>query len=88
VTRVALLLESSLVALAGLGIGVTLGLLLARNLFLANFSEQYQTSFTMRVPWSELGLMVGATYLVALTATAIPAVLAGRIPPAEALLDR
>ena len=65
-----------------------LGLLLARNLFLADFFEQYQTGLTMEVPWRELGYVVAATYLASLAATLIPARLAGRVPPAEALMDR
>ncbi|MGH2344882.1 MAG: ABC transporter permease, partial [Chloroflexota bacterium] len=88
VIRLAFLLESSMVALAGLGIGVALGLLLARNLFLADFFEQYQTGLTMRVPWEELGLIVVATYLAAMLATFLPAVFAGRVSPVEALIDR
>jgi putative ABC transport system permease protein len=88
IIRLAILLESSAIALAGLGIGVVLGLLLARNLFLADFFEQYQTGLTMEVPWRELALVAGATYAIALLATMLPARLAGRVSPAEALLDR
>jgi ABC-type lipoprotein release transport system permease subunit len=65
-----------------------LGLLLARNLFLADFFEQYQTGLTMRVPWVELGAIVLATYLAAMLATFLPAVFAGRVSPVEALMDR
>jgi putative ABC transport system permease protein len=86
--RAAILIESSAIALAGLAIGVTLGLLLAQNLFLADFFEQYQTGLTMEVPWSELALIGGLTYAVAMLATLLPARLAGKISPAEALLDR
>lgn len=86
--RAAILIESSAIALAGLAIGVTLGLLLARNLFLADFFEQYQTGLTMEVPWGELLLIAGITYGVAMLATLLPARLAGKISPAEALLDR
>ena len=88
VIRLAFVLESSAIALAGLGIGVTLGLLLARNLFLADFFEQYQTGLTMQVPWRELSYVVAFTYLASLAATLIPAHLAGHVPPAEALMDR
>ena len=88
VIRLVFLLESSMVALAGLGIGVALGLLLARNLFLADFFEQYQTGLTMRVPWLELGLIVLGTYAASMLATVLPAVLAGRVSPVEALMDR
>jgi ABC-type lipoprotein release transport system permease subunit len=63
-------------------------LLLARNLFLADFFEQYQTGLTMRVPWVELGEIVLATYLATMLATLLPAVLAGRVSPVEALMDR
>jgi putative ABC transport system permease protein len=86
--RAAILIESSAIALAGLAIGVTLGLLLAQNLFLADFFEQYQTGLTMEVPWGELALIGCLTYGVAMLATLLPARLAGRISPAEALLDR
>lgn len=67
---------------------MSLGLLLARNLFLADFFEQYQTGLTMQVPWRELGYVVAFTYVASLVATLVPARLTGRVPPAEALMDR
>ena len=39
----------------------------------------------MQVPWGDLGLIVGVTYLAAMLSTLV---LAGCVSPAEALLDR
>jgi putative ABC transport system permease protein len=77
------LLEVSLVAWLGAGVGTALALLLARNIvdFLAvNFHELRVT-----VPWTQVGLIALVAYAVAMAATFWPASQAGRITPAEAL---
>ncbi len=72
---------------AGLGvvIGGALGLVLSKNLFDANFFEQYRTGLTFAIPWTLLAI-IGASALVATAlATVLPAWQASRIAPAEAL---
>jgi putative ABC transport system permease protein len=66
-------------------LGVTLGLILARNIFAVNFFERYQTGLTFSVPWGELGIIVGVAVLASLAAALLPAWQAGRVPPVEAL---
>ena len=46
----AFLLESFLVGALGNCIGIELGLLLARNIFAANFFEQFNTGLTFGIP--------------------------------------
>jgi putative ABC transport system permease protein len=77
--------ESLLVALLGSLVGVVLGLLLARNMFAANFFERYQTGLTFVIPWGALALLVGLALLASLLAALLPAWQAGRVPPIEAL---
>lgn len=81
----AFLCESFLVGIVGSLSGVTLGLILARNIFAVNFFEQFHTGLTFSIPWSELGLIVGIALLAALLAALLPAWQAGRVTPTEAL---
>ncbi|MBX5451560.1 ABC transporter permease [Thermogemmatispora sp.] len=83
--RGAFLGESLLVAILGSLIGLVLGLLLARNLFAANFFERYQTSLVFVIPWGHLALIVGIALGAALLAALLPAWQAGRVTPIEAL---
>jgi len=81
----AFLTEALFTAVLGLVIGGLLGLVLSRNLFAANFFEQYRTGLSFVIPWSTLGLLSGAILLATLLMTALPAWQASRISPAEAL---
>jgi putative ABC transport system permease protein len=81
----AFLCESFFVGCIGSLLGVTLGLILARNIFAVNFFERYQTGLTFSVPWGELGIIVGVAVLASLAAALLPAWQAGRVPPVEAL---
>ncbi|WP_376797630.1 FtsX-like permease family protein [Thermogemmatispora sp.] len=83
--RGAFLGESVLVAVLGSLIGLALGLLLARNLFAANFFERYQTGLVFVVPWGQLALIVGIALAASLLAALLPAWQAGRVTPIEAL---
>nr|BBH93709.1 hypothetical protein KTA_19080 [Thermogemmatispora argillosa] len=83
--RGAFLGESLLVAVLGSLIGLVLGLLLARNLFAANFFERYQTGLVFVIPWGHLALIVGIALGAALLAALLPAWQAGRVTPIEAL---
>jgi putative ABC transport system permease protein len=81
----AFLLESFLVGAIGSILGIVLGVVLARNVFAANFFEQYQTGLTFAVPWEQLGIIVGVALLAAFLGAVLPSWQAGRITPAEAL---
>ncbi len=79
------LCESFLVGVFGSLLGVTLGLLLSRNIFAANFFEQYHTGLIFSVPWQGLSLIVGVALLASFLGALLPAWQAGRVSPAEAI---
>lgn len=79
------LLESFLVGAVGSILGIILGVLLAHNIFAANFFEQYQTGLTFTIPWDQLGIIVGVALLASFLGAILPSWQAGKIAPAEAL---
>ena len=81
----AFLLESFLIGAVGGILGCILGLILARNIFAANFFEQYQTGLFFSIPWQELVLIIAVSFLASFLGAILPAWQAGRIAPAEAL---
>ncbi|GAC1392346.1 MAG: hypothetical protein NVS4B11_27200 [Ktedonobacteraceae bacterium] len=81
----AFLLESFLVGALGSVLGILLGVLLARNIFAANFFEQFQTGLTFSIPWDQLGIIVGVALLAAFLGALLPSWQAGKVTPAEAL---
>jgi putative ABC transport system permease protein len=81
----AFLLESFLIGTAGSLLGIALGLLLARNIFAANFFEQYQTGLAFSIPYPQLALIVVISLLASFLGAILPAWQAGRVAPAEAL---
>lgn len=81
----AFLLESFLVGALGSVVGCVLGLVLARNIFAANFFEQYQTGLAFVIPWQQIELIIGVALLASFLGAILPAWQAGRIAPAEAL---
>jgi len=83
--QAAFLCESFLVGCIGSLLGVTLGLILSRNIFAVNFFERYQTGLTFSIPWGELELIVVVAMLASLLAALLPAWQAGRVTPIEAL---
>ncbi len=83
--QVSFLLEFLLVGVVGTLIGLALGLLLCRNVFAANFFEQYQTGLGFVVPWGELGVITVCAFAASLLAAFLPAWQAGRVAPADAL---
>jgi putative ABC transport system permease protein len=83
--QLSFLLEFLLVGIAGTYIGMSLGLVLCRNVFAANFFEQYQTGITLLVPWQELGVIALCAGVASLLAAFLPAWQAGRVSPADAL---
>jgi putative ABC transport system permease protein len=81
--RLAFLIESSFVALLGIGLGVALGAALSVGI-VDSFEEQI-SGIRYTVPWSTLGIIVGLAYFASLLTTFLPASQASRVYPAEAL---
>jgi putative ABC transport system permease protein len=81
--RLAFLIESSFVALLGIGLGVALGAALSVGI-VDSFEEQI-SGISYTVPWSTLGVIVGLAYFASLLTTLLPASQASRVYPAEAL---
>jgi putative ABC transport system permease protein len=81
--RLAFLIESSFVALLGIGLGVALGAALSVGI-VDSFAEQI-SGIRYTVPWGTLGVIVGLAYLASLLTTFLPARQASKIYPAEAL---
>jgi len=77
------MLETGFVVVLGLASGMTMGILLARNLFRSGEVGEVDVAFL--VPWPLLAVVFVATITVSLAMTWIPARQAGRIAPAEAL---
>jgi len=78
------LLESSFIALTGIGVGASVGTLLGEALV----STSYETLADGRlfgIPWAALGLIILIAYGSSLLTTILPALQASRIYPAEAL---
>jgi putative ABC transport system permease protein len=81
--RLAFLIESSFVALLGIGLGVALGAALSVGI-VDSFAEQIP-GIRYTVPWGTLGVIVGLSYVAALLTTFLPARQASQVYPAEAL---
>jgi putative ABC transport system permease protein len=80
----ALVLESSFIALAGLLIGAGTGLLLG-NSMVSTFFTDITPNTHFSLPWGQIGAILLVAYLFALLTTIVPAYQAARIYPAEAL---
>jgi putative ABC transport system permease protein len=83
--QLSFLLESSFVALTSIIVGTTLGLIVAHNVISDSASTPSWQNLTFDVPWTNLVIIFGVVYVVALATTWLPAVRASRIYPAEAL---
>ncbi|HLL98999.1 MAG TPA: FtsX-like permease family protein, partial [Rubrobacteraceae bacterium] len=81
--RLVFLIESSFIALLGIGFGVTLGLGFSGTLI--DNIQQNIPSLEYRVPWQALLLVIFVGYAASLLTTYLPARRASRIYPAEAL---
>jgi len=79
----AFLLESSFVALLGIGLGVGLAMALAPQIVreMANELEGLE----MTIPWAQIVITAVVAYVAALVTTYLPARQASRVYPAEAL---
>jgi ABC-type antimicrobial peptide transport system permease subunit len=72
------LFELVVLGLIGLAIGVVNGLLIS-----VGFANMMDTA--LLIPWQEIGLYLSIIVLIAIGSGSIPAIVASRIPPAEAL---
>jgi putative ABC transport system permease protein len=84
VVRRAFLLESSFVALEGILLGTALSIVTSYLLF-RNDDDLQASGVPFPIPWMNITLLVAATALASLAATAWPARQAARIRPAVAL---
>lgn len=76
----AFLLEYSYVALLGIAIGTTLGILI-----IYNAAQAAEGILAFSVPWANIALVVGVAYGLTVLATLGPSLKAARLPPAEAV---
>jgi len=77
------LIESSFVALLGIGLGAGLALIPAHQMITDMAAEI--PGLTFQVPWTEIVSISGLAYAMCLLATWFPAIQASQITPAEAL---
>jgi putative ABC transport system permease protein len=77
------LIESSFIALLGIGVGVALGLGFSGTL-IDNISQNIP-GLEYRVPWGALLLVIFVGYAASLLTTFLPARQASKVYPAEAL---
>ena len=77
-------LESSFIALAGIAIGVVLGLAISYNL-LASPEFTGGTDIDFQVPWARLAVILAISYGASALMTLLPARAASRVAVAEAL---
>ena len=81
--QLSFLLESSFIALAGVGIGVALGSIVAYNIVDAIGDEIEGIRFG--IPWLQIVIIIVVTYFFSMITTWWPARQASNTPPAEAL---
>ncbi len=81
--RLVFLIESSFIALLGIGVGVALGFGFSGTL-IWNIGQNIP-GLEYTVPWSALALVVVVGYVASLATTYLPARRASRVYPAEAL---
>jgi putative ABC transport system permease protein len=77
------LIESSFVALLGIGLGAGLALIPASQMITDMAAEI--PGLTFQVPWTEIIVVSGLAYAMSLLTTWLPALQASQITPAEAL---
>jgi putative ABC transport system permease protein len=78
------LLESSFIALSGIVVGVTAGVILGQNM-VGIFFSALSGDQLFQTPWLAIGGIVLFAYVASLLTTVFPAYQAARIFPAEAL---
>jgi ABC-type antimicrobial peptide transport system permease subunit len=81
--QAAFLLESSIVALLGILIGTVLAL--ASSYQVLDSLKETIEGLEFQMPWVEVGIIAGVSWIASLLMTIIPAWQASKIYPAEAL---
>jgi len=81
--QLSFLLESSIVALLGILIGVVLALLLSYNVI--DFLKEDVEGLEFQIPWVQTLIIAGVAYAASLLMTFLPARQASKVYPAEAL---
>ncbi|MGB2773193.1 MAG: FtsX-like permease family protein, partial [Anaerolineae bacterium] len=77
-------LETSFIALVGIGLGTGTGIVMGQAIIGQLFSV-ITAGRTLAVPWGQIGIIVLGAYLFSLLTTILPAIQASRIYPADAL---
>jgi putative ABC transport system permease protein len=80
----AFFLEYTFVSLLGIGIGTALGILIVYNLSISSVAISMGVG-TFAIPWTNILLILGVAYGLAMAAVAEPSLRAARLPPAEAV---
>ena len=83
--QLSFLLESSFIALLGILIGTTLGIVLGWQAYSDIKEDEGLGTLRFSIPWIQIGVILAVTYAASLLATYLPARHASRIYPAEAL---
>ncbi len=81
--RTSFLVESSLIALIGIGLGLALGSAVSWNL-LNDINQEFE-GIRFSVPWLTVAIIVAVAWVFSLVTTLVPAIQASRTYPAEAL---
>ncbi len=81
--RTSFLVESSLIALIGIGLGLALGSVVSWNL-LNDINQEFE-GIRFSVPWLTVAIIVAVAWVFSLVTTLVPAIQASRTYPAEAL---
>ena len=79
------LLESSMVAVAGIVVGTILGLILAYNIIDDSSRQASWANIEFSVPWLNLAIIYAVVLIAALLTAYLPARQASRVYPAQAL---
>ena len=83
--QLSFLLESSFIALLGILIGTTLGIVLGWQAYTDIKEDEGIDTIRFSIPWVQIGVILAVTYAASLLATYLPARQASRVYPAEAL---
>ncbi len=83
--QLSFLVESSFVAVLGIIIGTALGLVLSYNAIVDIRDEEGLDTIRYAIPWTQMFVILGLTYVFSLLATYVPARQASKVYPAEAL---